>query len=461
MMTKLVHEIRDPIHIFIRLDSEERTILDSRPVQRLRHIHQLALTSLVYPAATHRRFEHSLGVMELAGRVYDVVTNPDHLLEGERGIVHKPGTFDHTYWRRVVRLAALCHDIGHLPFSHAAEKDLLPAGWDHERLTLELILNSSLAHDFEKIKVQPKDVAKLAVGPKKYRDEPFEVWEAIFSELIVGDAFGVDRMDYLLRDSHHSGVAYGRFDHFRLIDTLRILPKVGSPERAAPPPSEGSAEPEPKSTEEPFAAEGEPTLGVEQGGLHSTEALLLARYFMYSQLYFHPVRRIYDIHLKEFLKQWLPAGKFSTELEDHLRLTDNEVNAALLDAARDPGKPGHDPARRIVGHRHYKLLYQRNPDDLRINPDAAKAIYESACGQFGDTNVYYDSYKEKGRALDFPVLTRDSRVVSGLTLSDTLGRVPVVAVDYVFICPERHKDADQWLQRNRPDIIAPKVEGQS
>ena len=69
-----LHEIRDPIHVFVRLDSQEREVLNSRPFQRLRHIHQLALTYLVYPGATHKRFEHSLGVMELAGRVFDVVT---------------------------------------------------------------------------------------------------------------------------------------------------------------------------------------------------------------------------------------------------------------------------------------------------------------------------------------------------------------------------------------------------
>src|SRR5438132_2750295 len=109
------------------------------------------------------------------------------------------------------------------------------------------------------------DIAKLAVGKKKLPDEPFSDWEALLSEIIVGDAFGVDRMDYLLRDSYHAGVAYGKVDHYRLIDTLRILPHQQS---------------------------GEATLGIEAGGLHSAEALLLARYFMYTQLYFHPVRQI-------------------------------------------------------------------------------------------------------------------------------------------------------------------------
>jgi HD associated region len=72
-----------------------------------------------------------------------------------------------------------------------------------------------------------------------------------------------------------------------------------------------------------------PTLGIEEGGLHSAEALLLARYFMYTQLYFHPVRRIYDLRLKTFLKDWLEGDFFSTNLDDHLNLTDNEVMAAI------------------------------------------------------------------------------------------------------------------------------------
>ena len=74
LVAKRYHEIRDAIHGFVRLESDERRVLDSPPIQRLRNIHQLAMSYLVYPGATHKRFEHSLGVMELAGRVFDVVT---------------------------------------------------------------------------------------------------------------------------------------------------------------------------------------------------------------------------------------------------------------------------------------------------------------------------------------------------------------------------------------------------
>lgn len=121
-MAKQKHEVRDPIHVFIRVYASERLAIDSAPIQRLRDIHQLALTYKVYPGATHRRFEHSLGVMELADRVFDVICSNQTAYSA----AILPGQ-DLEQSRRILRLAALCHDIGHLPFSHAAE-GLLPPG---------------------------------------------------------------------------------------------------------------------------------------------------------------------------------------------------------------------------------------------------------------------------------------------------------------------------------------------
>lgn len=252
--------------MFIRLDSDARRVLDSRPFQRLRHIHQLAVTYLISLGATHKRFEHSLGVMELAGRVFDIVTNPDNVTDEIKHLLGPLNVPDQrAYWRRVVRMVALCHDVGHLPFSHAAEKELLPDDWDHEKLTREIIVSDEMKTIWESIvpPLRPEHIEKLAIGPKKATDLEFTDWETILTEIIVGDAFGVDRMDYLLRDSHHVGVVYGKFDHHRLIDTLRILPPAQSGENG-------------KSQE--------PALGVEEGGIQSAEALMLARYFMYSQV---------------------------------------------------------------------------------------------------------------------------------------------------------------------------------
>ena len=115
----------------------------------------------------------------------------------------------------------------------------------------------------------------------------------------------------------------------------------------------------------------------EGGGLHSAEALLLARYFMYQQLYFHPVRRIYDIHLMDFLAEWLPNGKFSVDPREHLSLTDNEVTAAIRDAANHPEKVGHIHARRIIDRQHFKLLYTRSAHDAAVNPDASSERCQS------------------------------------------------------------------------------------
>jgi uncharacterized protein len=439
-MPKTTHELRDPIHVFVRLSSEERKVLDSRPFQRLRYVHQLALTYLVYPGATHRRFEHSLGVMELAGRIFDVVTQRDHVSDAVRDLL--PEISDEEtlrYWRRVLRMAALCHDIGHLPFSHAAEHDLLPEGWDHERLTLDLIRSDEMREIWNGMTppLRPEDVAKLAVGPKKLRGTPFTNWEVILSEIIVGDAFGADRMDYLLRDSHHAGVAYGRFDHHRLIDTLRLLPYS------------------------PHGEEGYPelALGVEEGGLQSTEALLLARYFMYSQLYLHPVRRIYDIHLKDFLREWLPNGRFSTDIEDLLRITDNEATAAISAAARNPGAPGHDAATRIVRRDHFRVFYRWHPADSRINAEAGRAICDAAGEEFGGRNVRYDRYPPKGSAPDFPVLLGDESIVSSIAVSPALAKLPLISTELVFIERAMLRRAVRWLKENKSAIISPKEEG--
>ena len=436
-MPKNIHEIRDAIHVFVRLDSHEREVLNSRPFQRLRHIHQLALTYLVYPGATHKRFEHSLGVMELAGRVFDVVTQ--NATDEVRGLLEPLNNPDELrYWRRALRMAALCHDVGHLPFSHAAEKQLLPSGWDHERLTRAIISSDEMKAIWSAITppLRPDDIVKLAVGPKKAKDLRFSEWEAILSEIIVGDAFGVDRMDYLLRDSHHTGVAYGRFDHYRLVDTLRVLPVT---------PIEDTG---PK----------EAALGIEEGGIQSAEALMLARYFMYSQVYFHPIRRIYDLHLMDFLTEWLPGGAFPIDVDQHLRCTDNEVTAALLTAASNPGNAGHVHARRIVGREHFKVLYARNPNDVKINPEAGNAVLQALSRQFGVEHFRHDRYHQSTGPPEFPVRLRDGQVVSSLDASATLNQVPVVSVDHIFAERSVLSKGNEWLKANRAKIITPRRE---
>jgi len=328
-------------------------------------------------------------------------------------------------------MGALCHDLGHLPFSHAAEHELLPDGWDHERLSVGLIMSQKMQALWHRMTppLRPEDIVKVAVGAKKLSGQTFTDWEAIASEIIVGDAFGVDRMDYLLRDSLHAGVAYGRFDHFRLVETLRILP----------PPTQVSSEPQ---------------LGVEEGGLHSAEALVLARYFMFSQVYYHPVRRAYDVHLRDFLQEWLLIGKFSTEIDDHLKMTDTEVLAAMAQAAKDESAPGHDPARRIMQRQHFRELWRRNPADSKLLPDPGRSIYDAARQEFGDEVLRRDRLTPDAPYIEFPVWYRDEdRVLSAQELSEVLPTLPAAGFDYVLIRPDLVDQAGKWLRENRQAIL--------
>lgn len=435
-MPKYRHEMRDPIHTFIHVSSDERRVINSPPFQRLRHIHQLAMSYLVYPGATHRRFEHSLGVMELATRIFDTVTEPSNVKMHDV----MPSSNALATARRTLRMAALCHDIGHLPFSHAAE-NLLPVGWDHERLSIELIKSQEMAgiwSDLEEGPLNPDQIVKLAVGRKTLqRIDPtvtFTPWEDVLAEMITGDVFGADRMDYLLRDSYHAGVAYGRFDHDRLINTLRILPGIGENNEL-------------------------PTLGVEDGGLHSAEALLLARYFMYTQLYFHPVRRSYDIHLGDFLKASLNDGYFSTDLHEHLSVTDNEILVEIRKAARDDAHPGHEAARRIMNRQHYRLLFSAQQSDRELHLEPGGAVYTAATAEFGGDYLRHAIRKGRAEQIDFTVLSYDDTKASARERSEVLRTVPVATYDYVFVAPEYISQARSWLEKQRTAILQPAREG--
>jgi uncharacterized protein len=432
---KHLHEFRDPIHTFISVRTDERRVIDSMPFQRLRNIHQLALTYLVYPGATHMRFEHSLGVMELASRIFDVVTNSQNIShDSVREIV--PDEEGKRYWKSVIRMAALCHDLGHLPFSHAAEKELLPSGYDHERLTVSIIRSEEMNNIWKSMTppLRADDIAKLAVGAANIEPIQLSTWEAILSEIIIGDAFGADRMDYLLRDSYHAGVKYGVYDHHRLINSLRILPET-------------------------HEETDQPALGLEHGGLESSEALMIARHFIYKQVYLHPIRRVYDIHLKDFLKCWLPGKKFSTDLKKHLSISDVEVLTAIRKASATPNSKQHRYAERIECREHFHLFYSSTPRDKKggkLKPGKlrpGKLIADAAEKKFGREQIRYDYYQPRTTAPEFPVRTYDAKIESSLKISQILRRMPEIEVDAVYCDNAIFDDAIKWRDQNKQRIL--------
>jgi HD superfamily phosphohydrolase len=192
--------IKDPIYGYIRLTEVERNIIDTLAVQRLRRIRQLAGAEYVYPAANHTRFEHVLGVMYLAGVVTENL--PTELSADEK---------------QKVRLAALLHDVGHAPFSHLFEPFLLKyLGRNHEDMSTWIIANSSLSEMIENQGFSAKELSNLAVGKTS---KP----EKRYLGQIISSSFDVDKMDFVVRDSYHTGAGYGSVDVFRLIYTMDIL----------------------------------------------------------------------------------------------------------------------------------------------------------------------------------------------------------------------------------------------
>jgi uncharacterized protein len=198
---------RDPIHGFIHLSRKELKLVESKAFRRLRNIRQLALTYLVYPGAMHTRFEHSLGVMELATRAFEALQKKSgELLQND---LKKIGiTVEQA--NSLLRATALLHDLGHLPFSHGGE-DVLPKNPNGERIKHEHVSIAIIKHELSDLlkKEFYSEIVEHVVLLLKADQVPPEL--LVLKRLISGQ-FDADRMDYLSRDSLHCGVGYESSD---------------------------------------------------------------------------------------------------------------------------------------------------------------------------------------------------------------------------------------------------------
>ena len=422
-MPKVRHELRDGVHGFIFFDSLEKQLIDSAPFQRLRSIHQLAMSYHVYPGATHKRFEHSLGVMEMASRIFDGIFDKRMDDKVHRQVEQK--LTSKNYWRSVVRAAALLHDLGHLPFSHAAEQALLPQGWNHERFTAEIIRHSSIKdilHNNDP-PIRPEDVIDVACDIEgRTRYEPglaLDPWKTMLNEIITGDTFGADRIDYLLRDARHAGVPYGNFDSALLIDGLRA---VINPEN------------------------GRVSIGLDSSAIHAAEALLLARFFMYTQVYFHKARRTYNIHLQEFLRAWLADGMFSSSWQALIQITDDEVLAGIREAANGEDEQRQILARRLTARQHFRTAYALLPSHKNKRPMIFQELSTYALERYGSDHVRVDTYSPKTDPNDFLVVTAGGAVESSLTISPIAERTTLEEIGLIFVSPDLKDEAQESIR---------------
>ncbi|MDR9429944.1 MAG: HD domain-containing protein [Natronomonas sp.] len=254
--------IKDSVHDHITVEGVAAELLDTPPVQRLRRLKQLGTVGLVYPSANHTRFEHSLGVYHLADAALDGLG-----IEGAQA--------------ERLRAAAILHDVGHTPFSHNIESIIARlTGRMHDEVD-DLLEEGEIARVLALHDIDPGAVADLIAG------------DGEFGQLVSGE-LDVDRMDYLVRDAHHTGVPYGTIDTGRLIRELRFV-------------------------------DGELVLG--EGNVQTAESLLVARALMNPVVYNHHVARISKAMLRQATERLLETEE--TTAETLRRMDDAALRVAL------------------------------------------------------------------------------------------------------------------------------------
>jgi HD superfamily phosphohydrolase len=275
--------IRDPLWHSITVDPVAAKLLDTLPLQRLRYVRQLGLAHLVYPGATHSRFEHAVGAYHLSRRA---LAN----LRETGGLAKLPSDEP-----AVVSCAALLHDVGHYPFSHALEEIGAP---HHEVLSEWLVTRGPVAE------ILRANVAK---------DAPERVFALICGKSasalqgLISGSFDVDKIDYLRRDAMMCGVPYGEIDEDRLIQSMRLLTDPST---------------------------GRQAVGIAAKGLAAVESLLFAKYQMYRNVYWHHAARSATAMYKRIVERALERD--AVKLADLGSYTDEALLHAVESGGGDP-----------------------------------------------------------------------------------------------------------------------------
>lgn len=287
--------IRDPIHGSIPLDDWAIPLVDSAVMQRLRRVQQLGTAHLVYPGAHHKRFEHSLGAHHLAGRLAAGVG------------------LDHTE-TKTVRAAALLHDVGHGPFSHAFEELVRETGHRHEETSQDLIRWGPLGDLLRQGGIDPGPVADAVAGRSPL-------------SAIVAGTLDADRMDYLLRDAHYTGVR-SSVDVDRLTQVVERDAKHG--------------------------------VVLQESGLLAAESLLTMRFLMYPAVYLHHSVRASESMLLAAIRAFVADGHST------LKELERETDDGLLWRIRQAGGIAADLVKRLDDRRLHKRAHEGGPADAGL-----------------------------------------------------------------------------------------------
>lgn len=301
-------EIRDPVHGSIQIENEEIALLEHPFFQRLRNIKQLGFTEFIFPGATHTRYLHSIGVMNISSKVFDKVFQKN---QGDSELLRLKET---------VRLACLLHDMGHAPLSHTTEfvmphvsKLNLPSQFvthnsqaTHEDYTIKSIVDSSFTEGFKDVKnkfgVDPNCVAELILGVNSNKE--YFTYKGInyfpLLQQLVSSEMDCDRMDYLLRDSYFCGVSYGKFDLDWIIDNLKSC-----------------------------VINNHAYLGISERAIATFDDFLLCRFHMFLMVYFHYKSVALEKMLKRYFSSAPEEYAIPADIEQYLEHDDHFLMKVL------------------------------------------------------------------------------------------------------------------------------------
>ena len=311
--------VRDPLWDNIRLDAAALAVIDSPAVQRLRYVRQLGHAFLVYPGATHTRFEHALGAYHLTRRALAALEERDELA----GVGEQE--------RLAVRLAALLHDIGHYPFSHALEEAGFPS---HELIGAERLRDRGLSEILTTLEPQTQS----RVEGRGSRDLVTEIGALIQGKSnnplagLISGSIDLDKIDYLSRDARMCGVPYGTVDVDRLLASLTLIRN-----------EQGALE-----------------VGVHEKGVSAMESLLFAKYQMYRNVYWHHAVRSATCMFKRAVREAVVNGTLT-----HAQVRDATDDGVMEQLVRE----GSVLAAMVRHRRLYKRALELPASDV---PDDAQ-----------------------------------------------------------------------------------------